>query len=183
MNNPIAHEIVYQAMLDVDRLSLREREALGDEIYQHQPHMLASVLVLQQVGASLEQMGVVLNILFIVYLAMKRSGHAWPQISEDLQDRCMKRLVGKAEFIEGLSHPTLVERAVEAQILTHAEPGLLAIACKQLRDHGLQAARSEVEHYATLNALNLVECVAAARRTHTTKAVRRRAAQRATTTR
>lgn len=43
---------------------------------------------------------------------MKISGHAWPLISEDLQDRCMQRLVGKSQFIEGLAH-TLVVRAVE----------------------------------------------------------------------
>ena len=67
MNTPIPPSIVVQAMLDVDRMDLREREALVDEIYLHQPHLLASVLVLQRVGASLEQMEIVLNILLVVY--------------------------------------------------------------------------------------------------------------------
>ncbi len=79
----ISSRLLVDAVLHVERMSFRERERLADEIHARQPNLFFSVLVLQRYGATLEQIEVVLNLLFVFYEAMRASGRAWPIISED----------------------------------------------------------------------------------------------------
>ena len=37
------------------------------------------------------------------YQAMKTSGREWPVVPEDVQERCLKRVVGRVLFIEGFT--------------------------------------------------------------------------------
>lgn len=90
---------------------------------------------------------------------MKRSGHRWPTITEDVQDKCLQRLTGRVRFTEGLP-PELVEQVVNQHCNEHPERQLLAFAYGYLGEHDLLGARSEAEKYLTLAVLNLVECVA-----------------------
>ena len=84
-------------------MSFTERERLAEEIHERQPNLFYSVLVLQRYGATLMQIEVVLNILLVFHEAMKNSASSWPVISEEVQDRCLKRISGRVRFIEGLS--------------------------------------------------------------------------------
>lgn len=180
MTQRISTRIVAQAILTVDRMDLRAREALADEIHAHQPTLLASVLVLPRLGARLEQVEIILNILFVVYQAMKISGHAWPMVCEDLQDRCLDRLVAKMLFLDGLT--TLQQaQALQQQIDSHAEPNLLAFVYSRLQDHDLLDVKTDAIMFMLLAAVNLTECVAAVCPSHTTKAVQRRTARRVKT--
>ena len=54
-------------------------------------------------SATLEQMELELNNLLVFYEAMKASKLQWPAISEDDQERCLKRVTGRLRFAEGLS--------------------------------------------------------------------------------
>ena len=141
-------------------MGLNERVALADEIFLRQPNLLASVLVQQRMGASLQQMDVLLHILLVAWQAMKTSSHVWPLISEATQERCLQRLTGKIRFTEGLG-PELFEQAVRDQFAEHAEPYLLAFAYGHLHQHDLVAVRTDAEQYLLLAALNLVDCIAA----------------------
>ncbi len=58
----------------VERMSFKERERLAGEIHARQPNLFFSVLVLQRYAATLEQIEVVLNPLFVFYEAMRGSG-------------------------------------------------------------------------------------------------------------
>ena len=69
----ISQAILTQAVMRVDGLGINERIALSDEIFLQQPNLLASVLVLQRMGASYPQIDVVLNLLLVTYQAMKIS--------------------------------------------------------------------------------------------------------------
>lgn len=167
---------VAQAMQAVDRMDLRAREALVDEIYACQPTLLGSVLVLPRLGASLEQVEIILNILLVVHQAMRLSGRAWPVVSEDLQERCLNRLVAKMIFLDDLAAPQQ-EQALQQQVQSHGEPYLLAFVFGRLKDHDLLDVRTDAIKFMVLAAVNLADCVAAARLSHATKAVRRRAAR------
>ena len=90
---------------------------------------------------------------------MKNSGRNWPLITEETQERCLQRITGRLQFIEGLS-ASVQQRAVEDQIKEHSEPQLLAFAYGHLRDHNLLGIKTDAEKYLVLAALNLVDCVA-----------------------
>jgi len=102
---------------------------------------------------------VLITVLLVTWQTMKTSGRKWPLISEDTLERCLQRLTGKLQFIEGLS-PALQQRAVDDQINQHAEPQLLAFVHGYLGDHGLLGIGTDAEKYLVLAGLNLAECVA-----------------------
>ena len=151
---------VVQAAIAVERMSAAQRVALADEIYLRQPNLLASVLVLERMGVSLQQLEVPIYILMVAYQAIKASGLNWPLITEDVQERCLQRLSGSIQFDEGLS-PELMRQAAQQRVGGHAQRYLLAFVHGYLRDHELLAVRSDAEKYLLLAAFNLVECIAA----------------------
>jgi hypothetical protein len=151
---------VVQAAIAVERMSAAQRVELADEIYLRQPNLLASVLVLERMGVSLQQLEVPIYILMVAYQAIKASGLNWPLITEDVQERCLQRLSGSIQFDEGLS-PELMRQAAQQRVGGHAQRYLLAFVYGYLRDHELLAVRSDAEKYLLLAAFNLVECIAA----------------------
>lgn len=157
----ITQAVVVEAAIAVGGMGQAERLQLADEIFARQPNLLASVLVLQRMGASLRQMEVPLHILLVAWQAMKTSGHVWPVISEDTQEVCLQRLTGRMRLAEGLP-ARLQQRSMPQYIEEHREQWLLAFAWGHLRDNDLLGVRTEAEKFLLLAALNLVECIALA---------------------
>jgi len=151
-------EALGRATLAVNAMSLAAKETLADAIHAEQPNLLYSVLVLQRFGATMPQIEVVLELLFITYTAMKASGRKWPLITEDLQETCLTRVTGRVRFAEGLA-PAQFDAAVQQFIDDHREPALLALAYGRLGDAGLMGIADDAQKYLVLAALNLVECV------------------------
>ena len=147
------------AVLCVEQMSFQERERLAEEIHAGQPNLFYSVLALQRYDATLEQIEVVLNLLFVFHEAMKCSGRRWPVISEDVQERCLKRISGRVRFIEGLT-PPLQAQATSDAVGDHAEQQLLAYVFGKFKENGLLGVKTEAEKMLMLAALNLVECIA-----------------------
>ena len=155
----ISSQILVDAVLCVEHMTFNERERLADEIHAQQPNLFFSVLALQRCGATLEQMEVVLNLLFVFYSAMKMSDKVWPVISEDVQERGLKRINARVRFIEGLT-PQQQHKATADAIADHTEKQILAYAFGKLGEHGLLGIKTEAEKMIMLAALNLVECIA-----------------------
>ena len=151
--------VVIEADVAVRRMSHDQKVRLADEIYAQQPNMLAAFLALPDLGAKMAQVEVALHILFVAFQAMKLSGHQWPLVTEDIQDRCLQRLTARARFNEGLPEE-LANKLVEQFHTEHAERYLLAFVYSWLDEHDLMAVRTEAEKYLMMAALNLVECVA-----------------------
>ena len=84
----------------VRSMSLKEKEALADEIHVRQPYMLASCLVQSKLGVKLVAVEFLLNILLVCYQSIKESGLQWPVITEDEQERQMQRWIGAVYFSE-----------------------------------------------------------------------------------
>jgi hypothetical protein len=155
----ITQAVLAKAAIAVDAMGADERVRLADEVYAHQPNLLASVLVLQRMGASLQQMDVPIHILLVAWQAMKTSGHTWPVISEDTQETCLQRLTERIRFAEGLGRAAL-QRSTQQYIDDHREPYLLAFAYGHLGESNLLGVRTEAEKSLMLATLNLVECIA-----------------------
>ena len=155
----ISSRNLVDAVLRVERMTFEERERLADEVHARQPNLFYSVLVLQRYGATLVQIEVVLNLLLVFYKAMKISGGTWPVVSEDVQERCLKRVSGRARFIEGLS-PQLQTQATADAVGDHPEQQLLAYVFGKFKKSDLLGIKTEAEKMLMLAALNLVECIA-----------------------
>lgn len=155
----LSQGVVADATAALGAMTAQQRLALADEVFAEQPNLLASVVVQQRMGASLADIEVLLNLLFVAYLAMKRSGRRWPLITEAIQDRCLQRLTDRLRLAQGLA-PRRLRRAVQAAIDDHREPDLLAYAYGHLNERGLLTIDTEPQKYLMLAALNLVECIA-----------------------
>lgn len=155
----ITQAVMVQAAIDVNGMGQDQKVRLADEIFAQQPNMLASILALPRMGVGMVELEVPLHILLVTFQAMKRSGHAWPIVSEDVQDRCMQRLTARARFNEGLPGD-LANQVVQQFCDEHPERYLLAFIYGYLGDHDLLRVRTEAEKYLLLAALNLAECVA-----------------------
>ena len=150
----ITQTVLAKAAIAVNGMGKTERVQLADEVFAHQPNVLASVLVLQRMGASLQQIDVPMHILLVAYQAMKTPGHIWPVILEDTQEVCLRRLTGRVRFAKGLPRQSMQQYINERY--------RLAFAYGHLRDYDLLGARTEAERFLLLATLNLVECIACA---------------------
>ena len=155
----ISSRNLVDAVLRVEQMTFKDRERLADQVHAGQPNLYFSVLILQRYGATLEQIEVVLNLLLVLYEAMKGSGSNWPVISEEVQECCLKRISGRVRFIEGLT-PQLQAQATSDAVGDHPEQQLLAYVFGKFKENGLLRVKTEAEKMLMLAALNLVECIA-----------------------
>ncbi len=153
--------IVADAIRAVAAMGLQQRLDLADRVHAEQPTLLYSVLVMQRFGATMAQIEVLIEVLLVVFTAMKVAGGKWPVITEELQERCLARVVGRARFIEGLDAPQ-VDAAVKDATLGHPQAPLLAYAVDAMRCQGWLGIKDDTQKHLVLTGLNLVECVAEA---------------------
>lgn len=154
-------DVLAKAIRATQHMSRQEKVQCSDELYLHQPNLLASILVLHRhFDASLQEIEPLLELLITTWQAMKFSGHHWPLITEQLQDDCLTKIIAKMQFSQEMP-PTLLEQAVEQHVSDHPEPYLLAFVIDELRKQDWLQISSDTEKYLVLVAINLVECVAA----------------------
>lgn len=145
----------------MQHMSQQEKVQCSDDLYLHQPNLLASILVLHRhFDASLQEIEPLLELLITTWQAMKFSGHQWPLITEQLQDDCLTKIIAKMQFSQDMP-ATLLEQAVGQHVSDHPEPYLLAFVIDELRKQDWLQISSDTEKHLVLVAINLVECVAA----------------------
>lgn len=154
-------KVLAKAIRATQHMSQQEKLQCSDDLYLHQPHLLASILALHRnFGASLEEIDSLLELLITTWQAMKFSGHQWPLITEQQQDDCLTKITAKIQFSQGMP-ATLLEQAVEQHVSHHPEPYLMAFVIDELHKQNWQQISDDTAKYIMLVALNLVECVAA----------------------
>lgn len=155
----ITQAVLVHAIGDVNAMNPAQKVQLADEIFLQQPNLLASILVLANMGVSTLELEVPLHILLVTFQAMKCSGHTWPIVQEEVQERCMQRLSARMRFNEELP-AQFADRLVKQYCDEHCERNLLAFVYGYLGEHDLLRVRTDAEKYLLLAALNLVECIA-----------------------
>jgi hypothetical protein len=155
---------VVAAIQKVQAMDMPQRIALADEIYQTQPHMLASCLVQKQMGADERSVNMLLDILLVCFQAMKESPYRWPLISEEDQDRYLQRHVGAVRFSEEMADPAAGDQARRQYVGSHPEQPLLAYVMREnnqwLADLAQRGAEAESDKYVMMASVNLVNCIA-----------------------
>jgi hypothetical protein len=144
-------------------MGIREKEHVCDRIYAAQPNLLGSVLAQRSLGVSMPTIDVLLNIIIVLYLAIEESGQVLAIVSEADQERELQRFTAAVRFTEGLGGDALAQ-SVEQTTAYRREKFLLAYVVDSLRRAGLTDLRNEASKYPVLLAINLVNCIATARR-------------------
>ncbi|MGC2030791.1 MAG: hypothetical protein WA642_12280 [Steroidobacteraceae bacterium] len=151
------------AIRKVRGMSVKEKEALADEIYLHQPHLLASCLVQSRLGVEPAAVEFLLNILFVCYQSMKESGLHWSVITEDEQERQIQRWIGAVQFSEHAAR-SVADGAGEQYVTQHPEQPLLAFVMdetnRRLRAISERNAEAESDKFVMMTSMNLVNCIA-----------------------
>jgi len=143
------------------KISLQEKEFIVVNIQKKQPHLLASVLVLQRFGCSLEQIDVLLHILLVCHVALVESGVDLIQVSEDEQDKQMTKLINIIKLNEKLNIKEQ-QRSMDKYIDSHPERLLLAFAYSEMSEAGFLKLTHENSKYLIAAGLNLINCIEAA---------------------
>ena len=155
----LSQAVVLQAVIEVNGMDLARKVATADEIFLVQPNLLSSVLALPIMGASMEQVEVMLHILLVAHEAMKLSGHTWPVVTEADQEKSLQRLTARMRFREGLPSD-LAYQVIQQYLDEHRERYLLAFVYGHLGEHDALGVRTDAQKYMLLAAFNLVECIA-----------------------
>ena len=154
----ISSENLTSAINKAQNMSLTEKESICDEIFREQPNLLASVLVQQQMGNTLKEVDVLLNILIVLYLAVKEAGLGIGEISELQQEDQLAKLTTSVAFSEGMdSH--LVNSSIKQYISNHKEQIMLAYVTDTMKEAGFFKNMRECSKYLVLAGVNLANCV------------------------
>lgn len=143
-------------------MTLEEKEAVVDEIFNEQPSLLASVLVQGQMGSSPEQINVLLNVLIVAHLSLKTSGVKIQQVTEDLQDKELAKFVAVVNFSEGLNDSSIND-SIDQYVRSQREKYLLAYAFNEINNSVGCSSEIESFKYFLLAGINMVNCISAAK--------------------
>lgn len=154
----IKKESIEKALLKAQKMSLKEKEHVVDEIFNEQPNLLASVLCLQQIGNSLESIDVLLNILIVAHLSLRESGVKVVKISEQLQEKEMARFVEEVKFTKGLSASGIAD-SLQQYAASKNEQYLLAFSLNEMMNAGFANLDQEQSKYLIMAGVNIVNCI------------------------
>jgi hypothetical protein len=141
---------------------IREKEAVCDRIYATQPNLLA-VLAQRSLGVTRQTVDVVLNILIVLQLAIEESGQLLATVSEADQERELRRFTAAVRSTDGVAGDAVLQ-SIKQTIGYKRETFLLAYVVDTLQRAGLSELRDGTAQYPFLAAINLVNCIATARR-------------------
>jgi hypothetical protein len=99
----------------------------------------------------------------VLYRAIEASGQVLAMVSETDQERELQRFTAAVRFTEGLGSDA-VARPIEQTTPYRREKFLFAYVVDILQRAGLTNLRNETSQYPILVAINLVNCIATARR-------------------
>jgi hypothetical protein len=147
------------AIQKINAMNMDQKMILADEILIKQPNMLSAVVALRSMGVSLEKMTVAFEILFVCFQAMKESKLAWRLITEDDQEKQLKRYVAIVKFGTDLS-ANLEHIAMKQYVESHPEQPLLAFISLEHKNFLEHNVAHKSDRFLILSTVTLVNCIA-----------------------
>lgn len=158
----IKEKALKNAISQFEKMTVKDKENVVDEIYAQQPNMLASILVQSQLGSSIEHIEVLLKILTVLHIALKDSKVQILLVTEDEQERELNRLAANIRFSEGLPN-SILSKSIKSYVDKHSEKYAFAFAYDELASTGIMFSKTESSKFLVLSGLNLVNCIACAK--------------------
>ena len=167
--SPVTAAQLAAAIKAAAAMSIKEKERICDTLYATQPNLLTSVLAQASLGASMETVDVLLNILIVLHLAVEKSGQLLATVPEAEQERQLRRFTAIVRFAEGLDERSFAQ-SIQQTIACKRQKFLLAYVLDTIQRAGLIDRTNENAKYPMLAAINLVNCIATAKRISRSKA-------------
>jgi len=158
----ISAQAMARAINAVLAMDFGKKEALTDEVFRIQPHMLASVMVQKDFGVPLEKVDFLLHILLVCFQAMKESGLTWATVTEDEQERQFQRYLAIFES-SARQNDQRRDELLGQYINGHPEKWLVAYLSSETTAWLKRIVPEESDKYVMLAAWNLVNCIAFAK--------------------
>ena len=136
----------------------RARET--DKVQNQQPHLFEMVLIQKELGASLETMDCLLEILLVSHQAIKSTGNRIRSISDNQMIEALNRFVKEIGFASGLT-ADLLKQSIQQYRKNHCEPVLFRWALQRMTEAGVTDFASD-QQSSVLAACTIVNCIAAA---------------------
>jgi hypothetical protein len=155
----ISQNALVSAIKALQGMDMQQKALLADDIFREQPNLLGSVLVLPQLGVSMQKVEFALEILFVCFKAMKASGLVWPIISEDDLDHQSRRFSAIIHFADDLNQ-RLRDDSMQQYLASNPEKELLAYVQSESANWSARIVPEETDKYVMLAALNMVNCLA-----------------------
>jgi len=155
----ISQDALVNAIRALQTMDMRRKALLADEIFREQPNLLASVLVLRQLGVSLQKIDFALEMLFVCFKAMKASGLVWPIVTEDDLDRQSRRFTAVVQFADDLNE-RLRDESMRQYLASHPEKLLLAYVQSESVKWLGRIVPEETDKYVMSATWNMVNCIA-----------------------
>jgi hypothetical protein len=155
----ISQNNLVQAIIAVKAMDLKQKGLLADDIFRAQPNLLGTVLVLRQLGVSLPKIDFALDMLFVCFEAMRKSGLAWPLITEADLDRQLRRYTAIVRFSDGLN-VSLREGSVQQYLEDYPEKELLAYVQGETAKWLTSIVPEDADKHVMLAVSNMVNCIA-----------------------
>ena len=154
-----------RAIKKVRAMDITTKEHICNDLFEQQPNLLASVLVQQQMGNTMDDVESLLHILLVLHCAIKEAGIIIPKITEEEQVRQLEILKHSILFSQGMSID-LVESSISQYVSNHKEPELFSCVLGSMREAGIFRNKNEASKYLMMAGINLVSCIADAKKTN-----------------
>jgi len=152
----ISTHTIVQAVNAINAMSSKQKEALLDEIHEHQPTMLGDVVTLARLGVSRQVHGHVFHMLLVFYNCFSDNGKIkLPVITEAVIVAARNKNMKMMEFLSGGSEDQMVHDT-KLFIDGYPERNLLAYFTGYFRDNGL-AFPSDENNEAALTTMTMLD--------------------------
>jgi hypothetical protein len=153
----ITQGILENTVKQLERVSITEKAQLVDSTRDKQPHLFDMILMQKDMGATLETMDVLMEILLVSQHAAESNDHTVHCISDEQMITALNRFVKEIGFAAGLT-PKLLQESIQQYRSNHSEPVLFRWALQQMTEAGLTDFASE-QQSALLAGCTIVNCI------------------------
>ncbi|WP_313915079.1 hypothetical protein [Tahibacter sp.] len=150
------------AIRQIERMTVQDKLEMADAIFIEQPNLLASVLCMARAEYPPEHVDVLLDLLMITIRAVSDAGIRLEVISEEAQDRELRRLVAMINFSQEARAGLLNESLLQFPAF-EKEPWLASYVLSSLQESGILFADHALSKNPIMVALNMVACIATAK--------------------
>jgi hypothetical protein len=154
----ITQTLLADAIVKCNNFSIEEKSNYVDILYTRQPQMLGTIIVLYRLGVSEATMEPLMELLFIISIALENGKIELPPASEDLIELCYERVTSRMTQETDARLSELEKRkASQDYIEQHPEQWLLAYVFNLVEPMQHSTEEDRVVNLFITTAFNFVE--------------------------